>query len=211
MRGLCPQEGSTGVVVTQPGDPAELQEAACSHTSDAGTTAAAGHKAEATEVQASKEPKGVVQPTVVATNDFAPESFGNGAVPSSQQILNAIASKYLQSINPSTPDEFNDFIQYMEKVRKVVIVDVKTGSLIVTVACSSLEIIDELWEDYRTGHLNEMAQKFLATEEILVEFGLAELKITTTINEEEYKACRELFLNPSSRYLDLIMNPKYTC
>ena len=40
-----------------------------------------------------------------------------------------------------------------------------------------------------------MAQKFLATEEILVEFGLAELKITTTINEEEYRACRELSFN----------------
>ena len=173
--------------------------------------AAAGPKVVAAEVQKSKEPIGVVQPTAEVNSDFAPGSFGNLAVPSSQQILNAIASKYLQSLNPSTPDEFNDFIQYMEKVRKVVIVDVKTGSLIVTVECSSLKIIDELWEDYRTGHLNEMAQKFLATEEILVEFGLAELKITTTIKEEEYKACRELFLNPSSRYLDLIMNPKYTC
>ena len=157
--------------------------------------AAAGPKAGAAELQASKETIRVVQPTAEVNSDFAPESFGNGAVPSSQQILNAIASRYLQSLNPSTPDEFNDFIQYMERVRKVVIVDVKTGSLIVTVECSSLAIIEELWEDYRTGHLNEMAQKFLVTEEILEEFGLAELKLTTTINEEEYRACLELFFN----------------
>ena len=56
--------------------------------------AAAGPKAGAAELQASKETIRVVQPTAEVNSDFAPESFGNGAVPSSQQILNAIASKY---------------------------------------------------------------------------------------------------------------------
>ena len=138
------------------------------------------------------------------------ESVKSRAVPSSQEVLNVIATKYFHELNPSTPEEFNEFVQYMEKVRKVIIVDSKTGSLILILECSSLQILDELWEDYCTGHLNKVAQKFLVTDEILKEFGLAEVKLTTTINEEEYKACRELFLNPSSRYLDLIMNPKCT-
>ena len=138
------------------------------------------------------------------------ESVRREAVPSSQEVLNLIATKYLQELNPSTREEFSEFIQYMKEVRKVIVVDAQTGSLILTLECSSLQVLDELWEDYCSGHLNEVAQKLLVTEEILKEFGLSAVKLTTTINEEEYKDCRELLLNPSSRYLDLIMNPKYT-
>ena len=155
-------------------------------------------KEETSKAQALKEPQGVVERTAVAGLDQ--ESVRRGAVPSSQEVLNSIATKYLQELNPSTPEEFNEFIQYMEKVRKVIIVNVHTGSLILILECSSLQILDELWEDYCTGHLNKVAQKFLVTDEILKEFGLAEVKLTTTINEEEYKACRELLLNSSSKY-----------
>ena len=155
-------------------------------------------KEETSKAQALKEPQGVVEGTAVAGLDQ--ESVRRGAVPSSQEVLNSIATKYLQELNPSTPEEFNEFIQYMEKVRKVIVVDVQNGSLVLILECSSLQILDELWEDYCTGHLNEVAQKFLVTDEILKEFGLAEVKFTTTINEEEYKACRELLLNSSSKY-----------
>ena len=110
----------------------------------------------------------------------------------SQDVLNSIAKKYLEEINPSTPEEFNEFIQYMKEVRKVIIVNVRSGSLILILECSSLQILDELWEDYSAGHLSEMAQKYLVTEEILKEFGLDEVKLTITIKEEEYRACREL-------------------
>ena len=110
----------------------------------------------------------------------------------SQDVLNSIAKKYLEEINPSTPEEFNEFIQYMKEVRKVIIVNVRSGSLILILECSSLQILDELWEDYSTGHLSEMAQEYLVTEEILKEFGLSEVKLTITIKEEEYRACREL-------------------
>jgi len=83
----------------------------------------------------------------------------------------------------------------MEKVRKVILVDAKEGSLIITVKCNSLQILDELWEDYCSGHLNEVAQKFLVTKDILETFGLIEMKLSTTIVEEEYKACREYIQN----------------
>ena len=128
------------------------------------------------------------QPQIVTTSE------------STQEVLNMIASKYLQKLDPSTPEEFNGFREYMEKVREVIIVDVKTGSLIITVECSSLQILDELWIDYKTGHLNEMAQKYLVTEDVLKAFGLTELKLKTTIVEEEYRACREVFLTSLGKY-----------
>ena len=121
-----------------------------------------------------------------------PSTFHKG-IPSSQEILNVIADKYLNILDPSTPEEFNGFINYMEKVRKVVAVDARTRSVIITAECSSLEILDELWKAHCTGSLNKMAQS-LVTEDVLKRIGLTEVKLVTTIVEEEYEACREVFL-----------------
>ena len=114
--------------------------------------------------------------------------------PSAQEVLNCIADKFIQTIDPSNPEDFNGFLQYMEKVRQVVVIDVKKGSLIITVQCSSLHILDDLWKDYCTGHLQEVAQRYLVTEDILKELGLDSVQLTLTINEEEYRAYREHLL-----------------
>ena len=120
--------------------------------------------------------------------------------PSPQGVLSLIASKYLQTVKPSNAEEFNGYLQYLKEVRNVLLVDSKLGSLILTVECGSLEILEGLWNDYCTGYLNEMAQKYLVTEDILKEVGLAEVKLTTTILEDEYRACREYFLQHSGQF-----------
>ena len=76
----------------------------------------------------------------------------------------------------------------------MLIVDAQPGSLILTVKCPSLEILEELWNDYCTGRLNEMAQKFLVTVDILIALGLTAVRLTTTILDEDYRACREYFV-----------------
>ena len=119
--------------------------------------------------------------------------------PSSQEVLNLIADKFIQKVDPSDEEGFNCFLQYMEKVRQVIVVDVKTGSLIITVRCTSLLILDELWKDYCTGHLQEVAQRYLVTEDILNELGLDSVQLALTISEEEYKAYRKNFLKNEGR------------
>ena len=146
------------------------------------------------------DPRPSSQPQVGTTSESREENVGDEALRSTQEVLNMIASKYLQKLDPSTPEDFNGFIQYMQKVREAIIVDVTTGSLIITVECSSLQILDKLWIDYTTGRLDEMAQKFLVTEDVLKAFGLTELKLKTTIVEEEYRACREVFLTSLGTY-----------
>ena len=112
----------------------------------------------------------------------------------SQKVLNFIALKYFQTVDTTKPEERNEFLQFLADVRKVLVLDSHPGSLILTVLCSSLEILDALWYDYCTGHLNDMAQKHLVTKEVLKEFDLTELKLTTTIQGEEYMAARKFFL-----------------
>ena len=78
------------------------------------------------------------------------------------------------------------------------IIGVSFGSLLITVKCDSLQILERLWEDYSSGHLGEVVQRSLVTEEILTKLSLTELKLETTISEEEYKACK-MFLGKDSR------------
>ena len=112
---------------------------------------------------------------------------------STEEALDRIATKYFEKVDTSSPEQLNSFLQYLKKVRDVLIVDVKTGSLIITAECSSLGILDELWKAHCTGTLNKMAQS-LVTEDVLKTFGLTEVKLITTIVEQEYEACREVFL-----------------
>ena len=73
----------------------------------------------------------------------------------------------------------------------------RRGSLIITVSCSSLEVLEELWKDYRTGHLNEVIQATLVTAEVLEKLNLKEVKLRTIISEEDYLSYKE-FLNKSA-------------
>ncbi len=108
-----------------------------------------------------------------------------------QDVLALAAFKYLMKNDLSKPGtDFNGFVDYLERVRKVLIVDTQTGSLIITVKCKNLQILRELWNDYCIGLVNEVAQQFLVTEDVLNELNLTEAKLTTTIPKKEYRACR---------------------
>lgn len=111
-----------------------------------------------------------------------------------QEVLNLAAQKYLQNIELSPPEESNGFVRYLREVRKVHIIDVHCGSLIVTVECSSRKILDDLWEDYMSGNINKVANKYLVTEEILGLLGLGVgVLLTTTFPETKYTECKDYF------------------
>ena len=104
--------------------------------------------------------------------------------------MNYIAFKYFKTVDPSKPEQLNKFLTYLQDVRRVLFVNAEEGSLIITVACNSVEILDELWSDYCKGYVDEMAQKYLVTKDVLKKFGLTNLKLKTAIDEEKYRACQ---------------------
>ena len=114
------------------------------------------------------------------------------SIPTQSEVLCSIASRYLEDISPKSKEDYNNFLTYMQKMR-VTLTGVSVGSLVMTVKCVSLQILEDLWEDYSSGHLAEVVQKCFVTEEILKELNLAELKLKTTMEEEEYKACKVYF------------------
>ena len=96
-----------------------------------------------------------------------------------------IVLEFLGHYNSSTAEE-NGFVQHLEDVNQVPIVNFNLGSLVLTVSCSSLEILERLWQDYSSGHLGKVAQEFLVTERVLEDLGLVELKLKITIPEKDY-------------------------
>ncbi len=64
------------------------------------------------------------------------------------------------------------------------------SSIKVTVKCGTLEILERLWGDYRSGNLNKVAEKCLITENVKDELDMETITLTTTILEEDYLACR---------------------
>lgn len=91
---------------------------------------------------------------------------------------------------------YNGFLSLVKNLKDrlgVSVVSHREGSLLITVTCSSLEILEGLWEDYTSGNLNKVVEQNLVTPDVLNELGLSELKLETTITEEEYNKCKEFF------------------
>ena len=112
--------------------------------------------------------------------------------PTPQQVMCRIATLYMDAIPPQVQEDFDHFANFIERIG-VRLESVTTGSLLITVKCDSLQILEKLWEEYLSGHLGEVIQRSFVTDEILKEFSLAELKLKTTISKEEYKACKAYF------------------
>ena len=101
------------------------------------------------------------------------------------------------SVVCSFRDSFYKLFEYLKSKVGVDVHDYRLGSLIVTVSCSSLEVLEELWEEYRTGHLNEMVQATLVSAEVLEKLELSEVKLRTIISEEDYLSYKEFLKNRS--------------
>ena len=64
-------------------------------------------------------------------------------------------------------------------------------SLRIEVKCLTLEILEHLWQDYRSGQLDRMAENLLVTDDIKRKFNVESIKLKATISEEDYLACKE--------------------
>ena len=83
-------------------------------------------------------------------------------------------------------DSFRLLFGYLRNNLNAVVEDIELGSLSIAVTCSSLEILEGLWEDYISGHLNQVVQETLVTHEVLEILGLKELKLKVFISDEKY-------------------------
>ena len=96
-----------------------------------------------------------------------------------------------------TPDSIRTFTEYLEKAFNLAILMVESGSVIITVQCHTLESLEILWNDYQSGHLNDIAETFLVTDELKRKLGMQNIRLKTTIEEENYLICKKAFMEIS--------------
>ena len=139
--------------------------------------------------------QGVQQPRASATS----AASGSVSYPqtedfkaSKERDFQLIFRDCYHSTKPQSIEEWNWFREHLKEMR-VIITGVSEGSLVITVKCESLMILEELWTDYSSGHLGEVVQNCFVTEKILKELNLAELRLKTTMDIEEYNACKMFF------------------
>ena len=87
--------------------------------------------------------------------------------------------------------------EYIEKAYEVAVMMVKTGSLIITVQCLTLESLERLWNDYCSGVFNDVVKSFLVTDELKRKLGLDNVRLKTTVEEENYLICKKAFMENS--------------
>ena len=88
-------------------------------------------------------------------------------------------------------------IRYLKIKLGVDVQSYRPGSFVITVSCSSLKVLEALWNEYRTGRLNEVVQDTLVTGEVLEKLELSEVKLRTIISEEDYLSYKEFLKNRS--------------
>ena len=87
------------------------------------------------------------------------------------------------------------FLEFLETTYSTSRVAAKVGSLIISLDCKTLRGLDQLWNDYLSGHLNEVAEWYLVTDGM--KLNLRTIKFKTTIEGENYLNCRKVLMECS--------------
>ena len=86
------------------------------------------------------------------------------------------------------------FLEFLEKGYNLSRVALDVSSLIISLDCKTLRGLDELWNDYLSGHLNKVAEGYLVTDEMKKKLNLRTIKLKTTIEEENYLTCKKVLV-----------------
>lgn len=108
-------------------------------------------------------------------------------------LMKEMAMQFFDTMAAGIPNEEKPkcLYYYLEGVRHLKVKQAFEGSLRITVECPTLEILDQLWEDYSSGNLNAVVEEYLLTDDIKRRFHVESVRLNTTILDEDYLACKQ--------------------
>ena len=86
------------------------------------------------------------------------------------------------------------FVDHLTSFYHVSLRGVWKGSVVIILACHTLEGLELLWKDYCSGHLDEVTERYLVSEEIKRRLNLETICVKTVIEEENYWNCRKALM-----------------
>ena len=120
-----------------------------------------------------------------------------------EKILTPVVETYLECNKLSQgnlKEDLKSFTDHIENVYRVNLVTVGKGSVIIILDCPTLDSLEHLWNDYLAGHLDNLAERYLVTNEMKKKFDLETVSLKTTILEEDYLNCKEALMELRSTY-----------
>ena len=101
-------------------------------------------------------------------------------------------------------DSFRLLFRYLKNNLNALVEDIELGSLLITVKCSSLQILEGLWKVYKSGYVNQVIQERMVTHEVLEILGIDEVKLIVSISEQEYERGKQIFADNSGERAALL-------
>ena len=90
------------------------------------------------------------------------------------------------------------FLEYLELTYNVSCITFNLGSLIISLDCKKLKGLDKLWNDYLSGHLNKVAERYLVTDKMKMKLKIRKINVKISLEEENYLNCRKVLMELSS-------------
>ena len=117
-----------------------------------------------------------------------------------QETLQRQILVYLQHRTIATSEGVSGLIEYIKMTHDLALKSVGLGSLEITFRCTSLESLESLWSDYMSGRLNNIAERYLVTDDIKKKLDLESIGLKTIIEEKNYRICKRILMEKSCEF-----------
>lgn len=114
-----------------------------------------------------------------------------------KEFLTKAVHDYVRFISCSEDNirqELRHFTSYLIEAYSLSLDAVHEGSVVIFQGCHTLEGLELLWNDYRSGHLDKVVERYLVTEEIKRKLNVVTIGLKTVIEEENYSNCRKALM-----------------
>ncbi|XP_067034512.1 uncharacterized protein [Acropora muricata] len=109
-------------------------------------------------------------------------------------ILQATAFIKLRNYSKVKVTGVRAFLEFLETTYNLSRVALNVGSLIISLDCKTSRGLDQLWNDYISGHLNKVAERHLVTDEMKKKLNMRAIMLKITIEEENYLKCKKVLV-----------------
>ena len=116
------------------------------------------------------------------------------------EILSRQIQVYVKHRKVATPEGVSALIKHIEKTYNLASESVGVDSLEMKFRCPTLKSLEHLWSDYQSGYLNEIAEKYLVTNDMKEKLNLETVRLKTTIEDENYRNCRKILMEKSCKF-----------
>lgn len=113
-----------------------------------------------------------------------------------EEILTRIVQAYDKGSDHSRDwRHLKSFTDNLIETYEVLVLNVDKGSIVVSLRCPTLESVEHLWSDYRSGDLDKLAERYLVTDDMKEKLKLEKSYLKITIDEENYLNCKKALLD----------------